>query len=633
MRTVLLPLALALASLAHGQITWDIRDPGAAVDARCGECVRVMESMPKEVMFGLFVDEQLDIWFVLNDPRFFDKLFKRPGDGIAVDVVERSRYACGREVPEQTGWHKGTLLKPVYLPELQRERGTAEDGTLYTKVGRLPLPYKGKPVELNMLVVQDHYACWYNTFYELDSYRWDLLNMGLFMDSLTYHERADTAMAAFAKPALRRKALHFTIPFARGRTEYAAQDLRPLVDSLRLTDFAIKHIDIHAFSSVEGPEEENIRLQEERARSIARALQSYQKPSIRLSVSASENWVEFLQDIAGTRHAGLAGLSRAEVKARLRDRSMANSLEPILARHRKAVVTLELQRRTEYTDMAATKLVTEFERSLEDRNMERAAAIQREVFERVMDRDLPVGFIDRLEVPQRKPFALLLNSRAAFRHFMDPSDVFATYQALQELDRLAPGSAPIKYNLCAVKFRLWLVGTQAVDPDAFRLEIDRLLSYGIDPALVQRMHVNRHIILAEQYMRQGDYRRKDECLAFIHANYHLTPMSDMDHLNLAQYYASYGDRDRALEVIVPHLTRPNVGRNLLFYYLNLTLVEEEITSEAAYQKLLQHAIRLDRRRFCRLFRPFGQGGISFQLLEDEHLRELYCKQCDGVYDL
>ena len=320
------------------------------------------------------------------------------------------------------------------------------------------------------------------------------------------------------------------------------------------------------------------------------------------------------------------------MKARLRDRTLARSLEPLLARHRKAMVTLELQRRTAYTDMAAEKLITAFERSLEERNLERAAAIQREVFERVMDRELPMDFIDRLEVPHQKPFALLLNSRAAFRQFTDPRDVFATYQALQELDRLAPGSAPIKYNLCAVKFRLWLAGEQALDPEAFRLEIDRLLSYGIDAALVQRMHVNRHIILAETYMRQGDYRRKDECLAYIAANYHKLPMSPMDHLNLAQYFTSYGDRDRALEVIVPHLTGQGTSRDLLFYYLNLTLVDEGITTEPRYRQLLQQAIRVDRRRFCRMFLPFGKGGISFQLLEDAHLRELYCLQCAGTYD-
>ena len=297
MRSALPLLLLAFSAAASAQSPWDIRDPGAAVDVRCGECVRTMETMPKEVMFGLFVDDDLDIWFVLNDPRFFDRLFKRPGDGIAVDVVERGRYACGREVPAPSGWSKGTLLKPVYLAEMLRERGTAEDGSLYTKVGRLPLPFKGKPVELNMLVVQDHYACWYNTFHELDSHRWDLLNMGLFMDSLTYHERVDSSMTAIARPVLRRKALHFTIPFAKGGTIFSAADIRPLVDSLRLTEFAIRHIDIHAYSSVEGPEEENIRLQEERALGIARALQEFQAPGVRYTVSASENWVEFCRTL------------------------------------------------------------------------------------------------------------------------------------------------------------------------------------------------------------------------------------------------------------------------------------------------------------------------------------------------
>ncbi len=633
MRLFTIPFAILLFHPAAAQGLWDIRDPGPMADVHCGELVRTMELMPKEVMYGLFLDEQQDIWLVHNDVRFFDRMLKRPGDGLAVDVVERDRYSCDRENVAQTTWSKGILLKPTYLPELKEGMQTAEDGSIYTKVGRLPMPFKNRPVELNMLLVQDHYACYYNTFYDLKSYRWDLLNMGLFMDSLTYQDRVDTSIAPIAASVVRRKALHFTIPFPKGKAEYAARDLQPLVDSLRLTDLSIKRIDILAFSSVEGPEEENIRLQEQRARSIAAALASFQKPSIRVTVSATENWVEFVQDLHGTRHARLATLPRTAVKTELRRKPVADALEPILARHRKAVVTLELQRRTEYSDMATEKLVQEFERSIVEANLERAARIQREVFERIMDRDLPPRFIDRLEVPHKKAFALLLNSRAAFNHFMDPEDVFATYQALQELDRLAPGDPHIKYNLCAAKFRVWLVSEQAVDPEEFRLEIDRLRSYGIAANLVLRMHVNRHIILAERYMRQGDYARKDESMAFIQANYGNTPMSALDHLNLAQYYASYGDQERALQVIGPLLQRNEVDRDLLFYYLNLTMVEDEWVSDPGYRAILQHAIRLDRRRYCSLFRAFGHGGITFQLLENEHLKALYCEHCNGVYDL
>lgn len=631
MRSATLLLALLLANCIYAQ--WDIRVPGEQGDARCNDCLRNMDNKPKEVLFGFVVDPRNEIWFAINDMRFFDALFKRSTDGIAVDVVPRDRYACGRTVPEHEGLNKGTLLEPVYLPALKSNMEQDELGVTYLKVGKLPAQFVNKPVELNLVILQDRTACYYNNFYDLRSYRWDLLNMGLFMDSLRYQDAIDTTRSPIAASVLRRKALHFTIPFERGRTTYQARDLQPLYDSLRLTNFTIKHIDIRAYSSVDGPEATNIALQEERAKAIVAALQSFQSPTIRTTVSASENWVEFLNDISGTKYEYLGRQSKEQVKAALRDRSLLNALEPLLARHRKAVVTLELQRRTEFSDASSNELVERFERSLAEQNMEQAMRIQHEVFQRVLDHDLPTAFLERLDVPNKKEYALLLNSRAAYRHFLDPADVFATYLALQELDRLAPGNGRIKYNLCALKFRVWLLGAQAVDPVAFGKEIDRLRSYGIAENLVTRMHINRSIILAEQHMRAGDYARKDEALKYIHRNYRQVDLSDSDLLSLAQYFTSFGNHAWALEVIAPKLSRIDVDRDLLFYYLNLTLVEPELTADAQYRKVLLNAINLDRRRFCNLFRPYGKGGITFQLLDNPYLHTVYCENCTGTYGM
>ena len=73
-----------------------------------------------------------------------------------------------------------------------------------------------------------------------------------------------------------------------------------MYNSLSLTDFNIRKINIKAYASVEGSLERNLKLQKQRASSIARSLQSFQKPTIAIEVSSSENWVEFLNDIEKT---------------------------------------------------------------------------------------------------------------------------------------------------------------------------------------------------------------------------------------------------------------------------------------------------------------------------------------------
>jgi hypothetical protein len=95
---------------------------------------------------------------------------------------------------------------------------------------------------------------------------------------------------------------------------------------------------------VEGSLERNIKLQEQRALSIVNAIQSFQKPSIKNEISSSENWVEFLNDIENTTYQDLKNLSKAQIKAKLVG-SLSLEMEPILENHRKALITLELQKK------------------------------------------------------------------------------------------------------------------------------------------------------------------------------------------------------------------------------------------------------------------------------------------------
>ena len=623
---LLLSLLLAIASHAQGG-QWDIKDPGQQMMLKCGECLAALHSKPKEVLFGLLTDENNDVWFVLNNPTLFDALFTKPGDGIAVDFVPRSLYSCPNTAPVQTSFYKGTVLKPVYLAELKRTRRNNMMGNTGWKVGHLTSAQAASPYELNLVLLKDHNVCYYNSFYDLARYRWDLLNMGLYMDTLVYGDNSDTTRNGRHATVLRRKTLRFNIPFAKNKATYSVADLQPLYDSLRLTDFNIKRIDIEAYSSVEGPEQRNLELQQQRANSIVSALQSFQAPSIITNVKASENWVEFLRDVLLTSHSELAALPKSVVKERLKDKRIASDLEPILAYHRKAVVTLELQRRDGYAGIKEEELVRQFEQAIADRNLARARELQNSVFSRVIDDELPSSFLTRLDIPAQRDFAPLLNSRIAFKYFEDPRDALEAYKALEDLQRLAPADGHITYNLYVMKFHLWLLGGQTIDPAQFKRDIEALVGKGIPAPLVERMLVNHAIIMAELYMANGDYTKKDERVGYIARNYKRLPLSNTDYLSLAQYFASYANYDMAKEVVEPRVTTVDANEDLLFYFLNLTIFDQERTREDGYRRIMLNAVNKNKQRFCGLFLPFGKGGITFQLLDDPYLMKTYCETC------
>jgi hypothetical protein len=612
----------------YGQQYYDIKNPGNDYVKKCQECLTLINNKPKEIQYGIQRDDNDDLYFVVTSKDWFDLIFKKSGDGIAVDIVSKDRYDCSIKKLNKTTGIRGELLPPVYLKELKQNMLPSEDGEVIIKIGSVPEKYRDKDIEFNILFIKDKNLCYYNSFFDLKTYRWDLLDMGLYFDTLTYKSQFDTSLTEQEEYILQQKVLKFEIPFEQNKSEYSVDDIKPLYDSLNLTDFTIQKIIIRAYSSVEGDETRNVELQQERAQSIVDALQTFQKPSITTEILATENWVDFLNDLAYTSFSYLTELSKDEIKSKLKDKKLADQLEPYLAKHRKAVVILELQKKDKYTSVPVSRLVELFSKSISEMNLEQAIEIQNSIFEKVKNHEAPVNTIDELEIPRKSEFSLLLNKNSIFKYLMNEVDVYNTYKELTELQDLMPKDGHIKYNICALKFKVWLLGENVINPEDFKKEINSLGKYGIPQNLIKRMLINYEIIMSEYYMYHGDFANKDKSLKYIYTSYQYIPLSDFDYLSLAQYFASYTKYDWATKLLDKKVRRIDVDEDLLFYYINLTIIDEKLTKRSDYRTILLNAYNLNKTRYCEIFNAFGNGGVTFQLLENDYLRKSYCENCN-----
>lgn len=625
-RTCLLFLIALLTSSTGRHAHAVAQTGGLFLSSTCASCLAELEAKPKEIQFGLHADAQGDIWFVSTDAAFFERLIGKAVDGIAVDVVPRSLYRCGYDIPPPDPYAKGKVLPIVRRKQLLAEARTDLNGHVFSPAGKLPKGSVPGEFELNLLLYKGNDLCHYTSFHDLQAARWDLLNMGLYMDTIVLDDRSREERRAHLRGPLPARKLHFTIPFQRNSAEVRPSDLAPMLDSLRAAGQRITHVEVSAFSSVEGPEARNIELQEARARAIADVLTPLQQGATS-TTHGQENWVEFLRDVHYSEYAALAVADRAAIKKALTDRRTLAALEPLLAFHRKALVTLDLRPVSDLDTLAAEVLVQRFEQAVTDQNLLRARAVQQQVMARITDNALPSSFLDRLEVPAQREWATLLNSRHAFKHFNRPEDAYATYLALQELDRLLPDDPHIRYNLCAVKFRLWLLDPQTVVAADFKKEIADLYRLRIPDPLVERMLLNHALVMAELHMIKKEWARKDDRLDYVSRNYRRQDLSMPDRISLAQYFASFGNLNEARQVLEPYVSDPSVAADAVFYYLNLTIYDRDFTGRADYRRILANAGQRDRRRFCTLFNAYGHGGIMFQLLEDPHLKQAWCDIC------
>lgn len=620
-------LFIAISISTNAQDLYDIKIPTDDYLKRCQECISLIDSKPVEIEYGIRKDNVNNLYFYVTNKDWFESFFKKGGDGIAIDIVSKDLYDCSIDKYSNTKVVLGDLQKPVYLKDLKKNMQFGQRGEVYCYIGTLPEKFWGKEVEYNIVFIKDKYLCHYNRFYNIESYRWDIMDMGLYFDSLSYKNDFDTSKNNTDKFRLQQKTLRFEIPFTKNKSEYTDADIKPLYDSLNLTDFNISKITIRAYSSVEGELDRNIILQQARAQSIVNVMQSYQSPTLTTEINSSENWVEFLNDITSTPYAYLANLSKEEIKKKLNEKDLSQALESILAKHRKAIVILELEKKDLYKDLSVSELVDMFSKSITDKNISRAIEIQNSLFEKVKNHEATIQDLEQLTIPKQTEYSLLLNKDCIFKYLMDESEVYTTYKELLELKDIMPKNPQIRYNLCAIEFRVWLLNGKAIDPVEFKKEITNLKTYGISAQLIKRMMINYEIIMCEYYMQNGDFASKDKSLKYIYSNFQTIPLSDFDYLSLAQYFCSYAKYDWAIKLLEKKVKTIDVNEDLLFYYINLTIGDDKLTKQQSYRTIMLNAYNLNKTRYCKIFNSIDNGGVSFQLLENDYLRKTYCESC------
>jgi len=624
----LIVILLLQISLVFAQNTYNLKPLNDKSYKKCEKCIQFFKNKAAETQLGLSVDLDNNIIFYTNDAEWFYNLIKKNKDGLAVDIVLKSDFNCTSNKKFDNSLSLGTLLQPIYLKKLKKNTKILGKGKLLINLGQFPKQFIGKEYELNLLVIQNSVVCYYQSFINIPDYKWSLLDMGLYTDTITYKASQQETLNNNKTIRTYNKRIKFIIPFKKDQTKYSANDIKALYDTLNFSDFIIKKISIRVYSSIEGDKSYNLKLQKGRAESIVKALQTYQPELINYEIATSENWMEFYQSIKGTEFKNLSNLTKQEIKEKLKDKTYASKLEPILKNQRKAVVEIDFVKRYDIENLSVNELQEEFKKAIKSSNIKTATDIQKVIFSRIVNNETPSSFINKLEIPEKKEYGDLLNSNTVYKYFLDEADLLFTYNNIKKLKKLIPNSKEISYNYLALKFHIWLNSIEQVDHKQFKKEILSLKQKGIATALVNRMLVNYNIILTEMYMYNGEYAKKDKTLKSIYYKYKTTQPSSSDLLSMAQYFVAYAKYDWAIKLLKPYITKVDVDEDLLFYYINLTIYNPKFIKKAAYKQILLNAIDINKDRFCKIFNAIKDGGVSFQLLKYKILKSNYCQSCN-----
>lgn len=600
-----------------------LKDPGKDLAKRCKDPLLVLKTLPPEARYSTHIQDG-NIYILFPNPDVFQQLIRGDKDGFAIDLIHKDQFNCANAQAPPTGKFRGQLQKPLYKADLSSRTRQDNGGNFWVHMGSLPPNMAEEEVEPNLVLIHKRYICHYLSIYDLDMQDWELLETGLYRDTLSGSGLSQHSTEALTKTH------HFTIPFEKNRANYRQQDIQALYDSLKLTDYNITGLRILAYTSVEGSLERNLRLQQRRAENLVKALEDFQGLPVKASIRTSENWVEFLEDLNHTPHRDLATLSKQEIKEKLKDPKLSASLEPYLKRHRKGLVSLKLQKKVSYFQESPQNIKRYYDQSIQEENIAKALQLQEVIFERIKYESLPSTFLDKLEVPRQTLFGPLLIEQAAFAYTYLQQDELSTLHTFEELQHLLPDNEKVAYNIAVLKLKVWAHTPSIAKSLELQRSIIALRKKNIPDALVNRLLINYYIIETQRQLLARNYREKDKNLQLIYNAYKGLVLDDADVVRLASFFAFYSRFDWSRTVLQTRVKKLDVSEDVIFYYLNLTAADPRYTKNKDFRQILNNAYNSNPLRYCNMFGTRGFGGISFQLLQDAYLKQTYCDNCSDT---
>ncbi len=587
--------------------------------------------------------------------------------GLALEFVPYRPVDCGNPeyytMPSRRNdqsIYNGTILKPIYRKDLKkgfkrsgykwyyRIKKKGKPTHFEYSLGKLPKDIHGY-YEMNVLVIHKKKICRVMHLSDVCGEPMELFYDIPYLTKLNKYQYG-------VNPSLRE--LSFTVPFEQGKFRYDYEDIKPLIDSVTSDAFTVQSAKIEAFSSLEGNRSSNERLQKLRARSIINAMEYNQRSEIESEIKTNENWALFHQQIESENALkDLRGLDEAKIRQKLANKEYARSIEPFLAEQRYAKIKL-----TAKVDVTGKEvgnfLISEFSRLRDSvsmdlnsvgmrketkRNLDTLSSIQWYMYRLIKQGKVDTLLFEQLTVPLSQDYSKLIKD-----HLWYDLDIHGTgegnekwegqfYQQLNQLDRLGISSFEIRYDVSNYLMRNWPKRVP------YRGDVGRLLesievlqetaTNDSTKAMADRLWVNYHFANANYRHFSKRSSRDDEemrkSMVLLEKYFLNNQLSDEDNLKLALFFTWGEQEDLAYNVLHPRMLASTTHGPSIALYTKLTFRHEEEYHDQDYYTWIKNTRKvMSKEDWCGMF--VGPCNLSFQLFDNEELRDLYCTECAGI---
>ncbi|MFQ3579541.1 MAG: hypothetical protein SNJ71_05310, partial [Bacteroidales bacterium] len=394
------------------------------------------------------------------DIRILKKIIKENKDGIAVDLVFNEQFSLSNSlnIVDNSRFNKGYVVSKLYKNKLFNENileGKEARNRFQGIVGEVPAGFKN--FDMNLLLIQDKHVCMniHKSYIEQSNVSRSV-RAGILGDTLAI-------VNVEPKIQLDTTQLTFLIPFEQGKSTYKSSEIGPLLDKLNEPDFVIKQILITAYSSIEGNEETNVKLREDRATSIVDAMKSLQNKNIESTIITKDSWDLFYKDIKGTKFEFLSYKSPNAIREYIKF-NKSPELEKILAKHRFAQVDMKIMYDISTAQKEQNYIVNMYKKAINANDNIEALKFQKIIMKKISAKLYDKNIIPDLYIKKEitENFAgIQMNVLWMDYYFNNKKIDEEFYNKVIDLEKKDKKNIYIKYNKIVAALELFPITTDA----------------------------------------------------------------------------------------------------------------------------------------------------------------------------
>ena len=542
--------------------------------------------------------------------------FNGSKDGFYLDIVLRSQYSCGNNttIINSTKVYEGTMLKPAYFPQIFASNRARDNKNLYAPVAKIPSHLKKENYAVNMGFIKNGYYCNYSITFSPPIGN---LNMLTLWPKWIYDEKLEVVPDSFSGK------IKLLFPFNRNETTISATKKAEFIKKLEVYKPFIHQINIKTFSSVEGSEESNLKLQEKRAQELSTLITNITKKEVKINLDIKENWDYFFKRIKRTPFAYLAKLSKPAIKERLKNKSLLDSMDYLLQDSRVSTIELEIETFVN-NDSKAELVLAAYQQAVLQQDSLKASRAQNRLLEAAFKYHFSRPEILNVALPYKKKFLAMWTNYLA----LQITDIDAQYfynardTAIKAI-KIDSTFMPLQFNFCLLALKHLNYFADTIIPvnllERKMNQVIKMAKTADDSALVNHMWLNYSILSVYRHWQLHQYDKLNKHLLNIKKYYPLAKITEEEALHLGLLFNFYTRNSWALDISLPYLKKGTTNEGLVFLYLQTYGYSGNLAS-AEWAGYLKKAKAMNPERF-----NYWIDKDDFQNLRAAEIKKEFCE--------